>query len=449
MHIQGLELIIYRNLHPHDIGSSSTQLLKKGIWLYFLLIIFEGALRKWIFPGLATPLLVVRDPIGIWLIYMGLKKNLLPSNIYMWAMVIIGLASIYTALYTGHGNLAVALFGARIMLIHFPVMFLIGHILDRDDVLKIGKTTVYLAIPMLVLIGLQFSSPQTAFVNRGVGGDLEGAGFSGAMGFYRPPGTFSFTNGNALFFSFAAPFIFFFWIEFREVSKMVLVLATIALVFSIPLSISRALLFQIGVTILFVLVAVIWKPEYFLKILLAVIGILGSLALLGQTDIFSIATEVFAARFENASRSEGGLEGTLIDRFLGGMLGAITNSTQLPFWGHGAGMGTNVGSMLLTGKVIYLIAEGEWGRLIGELGILMGLGAILIRIGIVIKIGLASFRRVIKGDLLPWLLLSFGLLTLLQSQWAQPTSLGFSTLIGGLMIASFNTKEENGPRASH
>ena len=39
--------------------------LKIAIWLYLLLWIFEGALRKWILPSLATPLLVVRDPIAI------------------------------------------------------------------------------------------------------------------------------------------------------------------------------------------------------------------------------------------------------------------------------------------------------------------------------------------------------------------------------------------------
>jgi len=36
------------------------------------------------------------------------------------------------------------------------------------------------------------------------------------------------------------------------------------------------------------------------------------------------------------------------------------------------------------------------------------------------------------------MLLSFALLIIPQGQWAQPTSLGFSTLIGGLMIACFN-----------
>ena len=39
------------------------------IWLYFWLLIFEGALRKWIFPSFSAPLLIVRDPIVI-LIYL-------------------------------------------------------------------------------------------------------------------------------------------------------------------------------------------------------------------------------------------------------------------------------------------------------------------------------------------------------------------------------------------
>ena len=39
--------------------------LKIGIWIYFYLLIFEGALRKWFLPSLATPLLVVRDPVAL------------------------------------------------------------------------------------------------------------------------------------------------------------------------------------------------------------------------------------------------------------------------------------------------------------------------------------------------------------------------------------------------
>ena len=80
-------------------------------------------------------------------------------------------------------------------------MFAIGAIFTVDDVIKVGKVTLWISIPMAVLIGLQFYSPQSAWVNRGVGGDESGAGFTGALGYFRPPGTFSFTNGNAFFFA--------------------------------------------------------------------------------------------------------------------------------------------------------------------------------------------------------------------------------------------------------
>ena len=103
--------------------------LKKGVWVYFIILIFEGALRKWVLPGLATPLLVIRDPIAIGLVFIAWKRGLLPGNFSMTGMMIIGLISIFTAFYLGHGNLAVALFGARIFLFHFPMIFVIEKFL--------------------------------------------------------------------------------------------------------------------------------------------------------------------------------------------------------------------------------------------------------------------------------------------------------------------------------
>lgn len=412
-------------------------LLKKGIWLYFFLLIFEGALRKWILPGLATPLLVVRDPLALWLVYTTWRRNLLPANGYLTGMVIVGVFGIFTAVLLGHGSLAVAIYGARILLIHFPLMFVIGRIFTLEDVKEMGKVTLWIAIPMAVLIALQFYSPQSAWVNRGVGGDTEGAGFNGgAFGYFRPPGTFSFTTGNTLFFSFAACFILYFWLNPNGINRLVLIAATAGLLASIPLSISRSLLFQVLISVLFVMIASVRKPKYLKAMLLATMGIIVALAVLSNTEFFQTATKAFTARFEMASDTEGGLKGTLVDRFLGGMLGAISDSTKQPFFGYGIGMGTNVGSKLLTGETAFLIAEGEWGRLVGEMGALLGIIVILLRIGFVAKLGIASYQQILQNNLLPWILLSFGILTITQGQWAQPTALGFSTLIGGLIIAA-------------
>jgi hypothetical protein len=435
--MSGTSFSLRQNKTEAIIDTTDNLLLKKGIWAYFLLLIFEGALRKWFLPGLSTPLLVIRDPIAIWLVYSAWKKNLLPSSIYLYGVVLIGIIGIYLALFVGHGNILVALFGARILLFHFPLMFVIGKVFTRDDVVKMGEVTLWISVPMALLIGLQFHSPQAAWVNRGLAGDVAGAGFTGSGEYFRPPGTFSFTTGVSLFFGWLAPFVFYFWLYPGKINRMLLLAATGAMLASIPFSISRALLFEVILTLLFTLIATLRKPEYAGKIIVSVaVGII-VLAILSQAGFFSTAIGALTNRFNDANETEGGLKGVLGDRFLGGLLGAILESSKQPFFGFGIGMGTNVGAMLLTGSnQTFTISEGEWGRVIGELGPVIGLLLVFIRLALTFKLTIASYKKMIAGDLLPWLLLSFGFIVLAQGGWAQPTSLGFCTMIGGLLIAS-------------
>jgi len=413
--------------------------LKTGIWIYFLLIIFEGALRKWILPGLAAPLLIVRDPIALWLVIVAWKRGLLSFNIYITITSIISVIALFTAMFWGHGNLWVAIFGVRTLLLHFTLIFVIGNLFTRDDVLKVGKFLVWLTLPMTVLILMQFYSPQGAWVNRGVGGDIAGGGFSGALGFFRPPATFSFTNGTSLYYSLAACFILYFWFDRTSyIKKNLLIFASIALLMSIPLSISRTLLFSVIISAFFLLFAILKKKGSVKQLILIIVVLVSIAAILSQLKVFQTATGAFSERFTTASTSEGGLQGTLVNRFLGGLVGAIANSNELPFWGYGVGMGTNVGSILLTGKRQFLVAEGEWSRLIGELGILMGLIIIFVRLRVTLKLFLGTFKG-LSVDILPWVLMSSIVITLPQAQWGQPTALGFSVFVAGITIAALRT----------
>jgi hypothetical protein len=428
-------------------AAASDKLLKQVIWAYFLLLIFEGALRKWFLPALATPLLIVRDPLAIWLLVATWKRGLLPANNYITSIIVITALAFFTAVLFGHGNLFVAVFGARILLIHFPLMFVIGRIFTREDVVKIGIALLWIAVPMAVLVALQFYSPQSAWVNRGVGGDMEGGGFNGgALGYFRPPGTFSFTTGLTQFYSFVAPFIFYFWLYPKGVPRLLLIAATASLFAVVPMSISRGLLFQVVISAIFMFIATLRQPRYLGHMLLAACGVVLVVVALSQTAFFKTAIEVFTLRFDSASSVEGGLQGTLIDRYLGALLEPLVKGVEQPFFGYGLGMGTNVGSMLLTGSSSFLISEGEWGRMIGEMGLLLGTVAIIIRVSFCAKVGLACYAKLAADDFLPWMLLSFGLLIIIQGQWAQPTALGFSTFIGGLLIASLRNRSSTVPR---
>ena len=50
--------------------------LRTLAWIYVVLLIFEGSLRKWIVPALDTPLLIIRDPLVIWIYYQAWQSRL-------------------------------------------------------------------------------------------------------------------------------------------------------------------------------------------------------------------------------------------------------------------------------------------------------------------------------------------------------------------------------------
>ena len=415
------------------------KLLKLGVWVYFFLLIFEGALRKWFLPSLDAPLLIIRDPIALWIVLYSIYYGIFPKSIFVTLMVIIGIISVFTALFLGHGILPIALFGGRILVIHFPLIFAIGKIFNREDVLKLGKMMIWLTVPMTILLSMQYFLPQTAWVNLGLGGVVEERGFQGANGHFRPSATFSFITGTYLFYGLATSFIFYFWFNPNEIIKPVLILATFGLLAAIPFSISRTLLFEVAVSMLFFFIGASINSKYFGK--MAGTIVVGAIVLfvLSKTAFFQDSTDTFVARFTDASATEGGLQGTIGDRFFGGLISAITGSGQLPFFGWGIGLGTNVGSQLYAGGRLFLLHEEEWGRIIDEQGPILGVAVVILRVALVIRLTIGCYARLIKGDMLPWMLLSFGFLAVGQGSWSQPTSLGFCTLIGGLIIASFHS----------
>jgi len=416
--------------------------LKAGIWLFFFLLIFDGALRKWVLPQLATPLLVINSPVAIWLLYRAFQKGVVKVNGYIFTIWATGAISFVASILVGHHHVLVAAYGLRILWIFFPLMFVIGKVFTREDIIKLGEIVLYISLPMLLIVLWQFFTPDSAWISRGIGGTGT-ASFPGVLGYGRPSGTFSFNNGNALFWSLCAPFVFYFWLSPGRINRVLLWAATGALIAAVPLSVSRGLFYHAAITVLFALGILARKPKYLGRFLLAAAGIGVLFILLSNTYYVQKALHVFTVRFTSASASEGGaVQGTLIHRFLGGLVRPFVHSSHIPFFGYGLGMGTQAGAKLLTGSRGFMISEGEWGRLIGEMGLLLGSIVILSRLAFVVQIGWGSLKKIKSGTILPWLLFSVAGITVLTSQWSQPTVLGFSTLLGGLVLASLREPKQ-------
>jgi hypothetical protein len=135
---------------------NSRNLIKRLFWIYFILLIIEGGLRRWIFPNFSSFFLIIRDPVAIIIIFIAFKNNLIPKNNYLNIIILVSILGFYSALFFGHGNLQVAIYGTRILLLHFPLIFIFGNVLDKDDLIYFGKIILFLSIPMTILITIQF-----------------------------------------------------------------------------------------------------------------------------------------------------------------------------------------------------------------------------------------------------------------------------------------------------
>ncbi len=409
------------------------------LYLYFFLLIAEGALRKWFLPMLSQPLILIRDPVAILIVLQYAYTTKYVFNRYTLPLFFVCALSLIFTMTAGHGNLVIAVFGFRTMVLHFFLVFIIGRVFCKDDVERLGVILLYLMIPVTLIMVAQYYTPQTSWINRGVGGDEAGSGFQGAGGYFRPSGLFSFVNGNTLLLGLTTAFIAYFFTERSRCPNWLLFVAAICALITLPVSLSRTHIFQVAIMIPFIILASIRSGKAAGKLVPAFLLVPLLFILLLQFEFVQTAVEVMDKRFSNASRKEGSISDSLGSRVFGLLFGAVTGShfSDLPITGRGLGLGTNIGAVLASGERGFLVAEGEWPRVIGEMGWPLGIVVLIIRVILAIQLSILALRSLVTQNALPFILLGFGLPVIVIAEWAQPTSLGFWAVTTGLILASF------------
>lgn len=412
------------------------------LWVYFFLLIFEGALRKWILPGLSNPLLLAREPVCLAAIVIG-WPYLMRGPWIKWILLLsgIGVLAFVLALAFGHGDLPTALYGSRVLILQMPVVFLFGSVFNRDDAWAFARVILILTIPMTFLIALQFSLPASHILNIAPGGEGT-AGFSGAMGKMRPPGTFSFINGLATFYGLAAACCAAWILDgSRKIPAWAWVSAG-ALIFSLPISISRSMFFMYTLVLVASLAAAILSGRAVRNFLIGGCVIAGMFLLVSRSEFFQDAVQVFQVRWQIATDSEGGEEGVagVLDHRVGGVLrDGFSMIAETPLAGMGIGLGTNIGAVRVSGERAFLVAEGAWASTVGELGPVLGFLLITLRVGFGILILLIAVLQARKGNVLPLVLGGSVLPMIFIGNTAQPTALGFLVFGAGFMLAACNS----------
>lgn len=420
-------------------ASRSLAWLKAMLWLYFSLIILEGALRKWVFPQYSDLLFIIRDPLVVLIYVLAWRAGHLhwrPCLVVVWVLAVL---SLLFALYA-EVPLLVAIFGLRTNYLHLPLIFVLGNALDRDDVRRFGLACLLSAAPITGLMLVQFNSPADAFINAGVG-SREAGQLLGALGRIRPPGPFSFISGLVAYFALTGAFVLDGWLHRSADRRLAVLLSTLAVAVALPVSISRSLLFVLLVVGAFGFAAAVRDvrrlPHF-----------LGPLVVVAAVLLSAVNTEylqAFRTRWDEATNAGGGdFQTNVVERILGDYTQAFLVAPSAPLMGHGIGLGTVAGARLATGKNEFLLAESEWTRIVLELGPLAGFVFIGWRVWLALSLVLHSWRQFRRdGDSLAWLLAGAVFFPVLNGQWGPSTHLGFAVFGAGLCLAALKLPAED------
>jgi hypothetical protein len=429
--------------------NSALRHIRTLIWVYLVLLLIEGALRKWVLPQLSNPLLVVRDPVVLAIYVLAIRARVFPKNGWILALGIIGVLSVllsYVVLwpYLRPSRITlVAGFGFRSNFLHLPLIWVMAKVLRPQDVKRIGWWCLAIAVPMAVIMVAQFRSAPDSFLNRTAGG--EGEMMLSALGKVRTAGTFSFVIGVVAFFALAAGFLIWGALRANVYPKWLLFAAGGALVIGTAVSGSRSVVGAVAVVVATVGVVLVLNARAVNRFGQTLIVTLVLGFLVTQVPVFKEGLNVLTTRFnEVAEASETSVGRGLIERVISDYKEGFFVLTKAPFLGYGLGIGTNAGAKFLTGRMTFLLSEGEWPRIFLESGPVLGLAYVVWRCAVAVMVGILCVRAVRAGNVLPALLFSSSFMPLISGQFGQPTVLGFAVFATGLAVAALKVTETEG-----
>jgi hypothetical protein len=414
--------------------------LRLLVWLYFWLLLWEGALRKWFFPSLSTPLLIVRDPVVLLIYAIALAKGVFPFNRFILLIAGLGIISFCASLIV-FDRLSIIAYGLRTNFLHLPLIFVLPNVIRQKDVVRMGRWLLLLSLPISFLVIYQFISPSGAWINAAAGGELGGQMVAGA-GRVRPAGIFSFVTGMVSFLSVVSAFLLSGYLDQKRLPRWLCIAGIPALLLSLALSGSRSAVACVTIIVIAALLVCGRQFDRFSRVLTP--ALLTYITFLGfcYLPIFRAGMEVHEARF----RTGGGVQRGIIARYLGDLGESVEIAGQTPLLGRGLGIGTNAGAALLVGSRTFLLGESEWSRVVGESGPIIGYSYLMLRLAICLFIARRCWAAVARGQALPFLLIASNGLDLVSGQFGQPTTLGFAVLFSGLALASIDESEPGADR---
>ena len=432
---------------------------------FYLLLIFEGALRKWVLPAHGELLFFIRDPCALAIYALAMRHSLLPVRhpLLVAGMAFAALGALMI-LVQAVGIAAtipdwpiLAAYGWRNYFLYIPLPFILAETLRRADVERLIKITLVLTVPVAILVFLQFRAPPYAPINVGFASNVaeQFRGLTVDAEHTRPMGFFTSDVGQKEFTVSSLAMVLSLWIlpaARRYVRTWLLLVATCAVLTCLAVGESRGAVVHGGIIVLAALVsALVIRQGRVAARAILLPGALAALAIVLYPSVFPGGYSAFVDRWDRAAAAESAVTSFgIIGRALYGFVDFSNLMGTTPAAGYGLGLAGN--ASLTLGVVIpgfHGWAETDWARHIVDLGPIVGVAFILYRIVLVAWLGrvcLAGARA--SADPLPILWFAFVGVELLYGQLTgHGTVNGYGWLFTGLCLAAARAHEKSQAQA--
>lgn len=420
---------------PRGVPAGNIVLTRRLVFLYCFLWVAEGALRKWVVPSLSMQLLVVRDPVVLAIYFFAARARIFPANAwmtYLWSITALIAVQAVLQASTGAVSWAVAAYGLRCYALHLPLIWVIPAVFGRKEIITLGKWTLYLALPMALLMVVQFQVGPDHWLNAAT---LKGgAQISASFGRVRAPGLFSFIEGPMHYFALCTALSIGGFLVKGIFPRWLAILGLAGSLIAMSISASRGLVLGSAVVGLFGAFAAFRSGRALGAATIVGIVVVGMFGLISRSETMQEGISAFMTRWSEGDETYGQGHRVMTNRFGEGFTSAFQWAAQVGLFGTGVGSGTNLA--VYEAPMRDIPVEGEWQRIIYELGPITGFLYLGWRTALTIWLLRLGWRGLRAGNYFCILIGSAGYLQVLSGFTKQPTALGYIAVCAGLTLAS-------------
>jgi hypothetical protein len=444
---------MYRSTVPMPTKEKARRRVVVLVTLIYVILIFEGALRKWLLTSYGQLLFFIRDPFVLVVYWLALRHSLFPRNNGLLTLgVALGFLALLLIAVQAAGVASgiaqwplLAAYGWRNYFLYIPLPFIMGEVFEPADIRRLVKLTLAMALPIALLVLLQFRSPPGAPINVGFGGlEQQFHGLGVDEDHTRPMGTFTSDAGQKQFVVSCVAMLLTLWIapaSRRFLKSWQLIVATGAVLSCLAVSGSRGSMIACAIVALTAVgsAAVLKGSGASARALLLPTVIAVAAAVL-YPIVFPEGYGMFMNRWTTAAAVESQTFNLgIFGRALYGFFDFFYFMGETPLAGYGLGLAGNASTVLgVTIPGLEGSAESDWARHIVDLGPLFGVAFMLYRVTLVAWLGVTCFTGARKsGDPLPLLLFAYIGIELLYGQiTGHGTVNGYAWLFAGLCLAA-------------